>query len=168
MFNIKFYSVFFRVQFMFPETKNTPPPNVLLILEFTLLIIVEIKMEIKYNEFCARTWMYTGELVTHSNLYKGDLNYARDKILKYWNADFYLMDFSTGFRGKATEMLDYTVLDDAALFQEALVFDKKYICTLEEMIELQRRIKCIHRECIDIWCSTGEDDFCNHFNLGEV
>lgn len=151
----------------FLKQKKYPAANVLLILEFTLLITVEIKMQIKYNEFCARTWMYTGELVTHSNLYKGDLNYTRDKLIKYENADFYLMDFNTGFRGKATEMLDYTVLDDAALFQEALVFDKKYICTLEEMIELQRRIKCIHRECIDIWCSTGEVDFCNHFNLGE-
>lgn len=151
----------------FLKQKIPRPRNVLLILEFTLLITVEIKMQIKYNEFCARTWMYTGELVTHCNLYKGDLNYARDKILKYWNADFYLMDFSTGFHGISIEMPDYTVLDDAALFQEALVFDKKYICTLEEMIELQRRIKCIHRECIDIWCSTGEADFWKFFNLGE-
>lgn len=128
---------------------------------------MEMKMQIKYNEFCARTFMYTGEMATHCNLFKGDLNYARDKILKYWNADFYLMDFSTGFHGISIEMQDYTVLDDAALFQEALVFDKKYICTLEEMVEIQRRIKCIHRECIDIWCRTGDVDFCNHFNLGE-
>lgn len=126
-----------------------------------------MKMQIKYNEFCARTFMYTGELVTHCNLYKGDLNYARDKILKYWNADFYLMDFSTGFHGISIEMQDYTLMDDAALFQEALVFDKKYICTLEEMVEIQHRIKCIHKECIDIWCSTGEVDFWKFFNLGE-
>lgn len=153
---------------MFPETKKYPAPaNVLLILEFTLLITVEIIMEIKYKEFCIGTWMYTGELITCCNLYKGDLNYTRGKVIKFWNSQFYLMDLGTGFHGISIEMQDYTVLDDAALFQEALVFDKKYICTLEEMVEIQHRIKCIHKECIDIWCSTGEVDFWKFFNLGE-
>lgn len=139
----------------------------LLILEFTLLIKAEIKMEIKYKDFHIGTWMYTGEFITCCNLYKGDLNYARDKLIKFENSQFYLMDFSTGFRGKATDMLDYTLMDEAALFQEALVFDKKYNCTLEEIVEIQRRIKFIHKDCIDKWCKTGETNFSNYFNLGE-
>ncbi|EHU8781148.1 hypothetical protein N0S44_000383 [Escherichia coli] len=121
----------------------------------------------KYKEFCIKTWMYTGELLTCCNLYKRDVNFTKDKVIKYENSQFYLMDFSTGFHGKSTEMLDYTLMDEAALFQESLVFDKKYICTLEEMIEIQNKIKCVHRECIDKWCKTGETDFSNHFNLGE-
>lgn len=124
-------------------------------------------MEMKYKDFHIGTWMYTGELITCCNLYKGDLNYTRGKVIKFWNSQFYLMDLGTGFSCKATDMLDYTLMDDAALFQESLVFDKKYICTLEEIVEIQRRIKCIHRECIDKWCKTGETNFSNHFNLGE-
>ncbi|WP_210765589.1 hypothetical protein [Escherichia coli] len=121
----------------------------------------------KYKDFHIGTWMYTGEFITCCNLCKRDLNYARDKLIKFENSQFYLMDFSTGFRGKATDMLDYTLMDEAALFQEALVFDKKYNCTLEEIVEIQRRIKFIHKDCIDKWCKTGETNFSNYFNLGE-
>ena len=125
-------------------------------------------MEIKDKEFCIKTWKYTcGELVSHCNLYKGDLNYARDNILKFENSQFYLMDFRYVVHGISIEMLDYTVLDETQLFQESLVFGKKYICTLEEIIEIQNKIKCIHGECIDIWCKTGETNFSNHFNLEE-
>lgn len=85
--------------------------------------------------------MYTGELITCCNLYKGDLNYTRGKVIKFWNSQFYLMDLGTGFSCKETDMLDYTLMDDAALFQESLVFDKKYICTFEEVIAIQNEMK---------------------------
>lgn len=124
-------------------------------------------MKMKYKDFHIGTWMYTGEFITCCNLYKRDLNYSREKVIKFADSQFYFMELSTGIRVKSTVMLDYTVLDEAQLFQESLVFDKKYNCTLEEIVEIQRRIKFIHKDCIDKWCKTGETNFSNYFNLGE-
>lgn len=74
------------------------------------------------------------------NLHKGDLMHSANEYINYMLGKFNFVDYSS-YHHPYTDMPDYTLMDEAELFQEALVFDKKYICTFEEVIAIQRTMK---------------------------
>lgn len=80
-------------------------------------------------------------LEVYCNLNKGDYEHKMDQYIKFNGAYFSFIDYQS--KGTVVEyMKDYTTVQgEDELFQESLIFDKKYLCTLEEVIELQHNMK---------------------------
>ncbi|WAE76966.1 hypothetical protein vBEcoMphAPEC6_00545 [Escherichia phage ph0011] len=90
----------------------------------------------------------------YCNLNKGDYEHKMDQYIKFNGAYFSFIDYQA--KGSVVEnMKDYTTVHgEAEIFQESLIFDKKYLCTLEEVIELQQKMKEYRR----IYTETGSKD----------
>jgi hypothetical protein len=74
------------------------------------------------------------------NLNKGDMMHSNNEYINYISGKFTFVDYSL-LQYPHQDMPDYTLMDTAELFQESLVFDKKYLCTLEEVIAIQNEMK---------------------------
>ncbi|AIT14258.1 hypothetical protein [Escherichia coli] len=74
------------------------------------------------------------------NLNKGDLMHSANEYIHFTDGKFSFIDYSS-LDFPYTDMPDYTLMDAGELFQAALVFDKKYICTFEEVITIQNEMK---------------------------
>ena len=94
-------------------------------MEFDFLISVHT-FKHSYQYFC--------------NLNKGDLMHSANEYIHYTQGKFTFIDYSS-LQYPHQDMPDYTLMDTAELFQESLVFDKKYLCTFEEVIAIQNEMK---------------------------
>ena len=74
------------------------------------------------------------------NLNKGDLMHSANEYIHFTQGKFTFIDYNS-LQYPHQDMPDYTVMDAAELFQESLVFDKKYLCTFEEVITIQNEMK---------------------------
>ncbi|MFD0852093.1 hypothetical protein ACFQ07_07670, partial [Actinomadura adrarensis] len=74
------------------------------------------------------------------NLNKGDLMHSANEYIHYTAGKFTFIDYDS-LQYPHQDMPDFTLMDEAELFQSALVFDKKYLCTLEEVITIQNEMK---------------------------
>lgn len=95
----------------------------------------------------------------YCNLNKGDSEHKMDQYIRYTGTVFVFVDYQA-IGLCVQDMIDYTVLDEAELFQELLVYDKKYLCTLEEIIGIQNKMKEHRRICVEM----GDKNMC-YFNL---
>lgn len=96
-------------------------------------------------------------LEVYCNLNKGDYEHKMDQYIKFNGSYFSFIDYQA--KGTVVEnMKDYTTVHgEAEIFQESLIFDKKYLCTLEEVIELQQKMKEYRRICIE---TDSKDRYC--------
>lgn len=99
------------------------------------------------NDFAIHSFFYK-KVEFYCNLVKGDANHSLDQYIKYTLDGFSFIDY--GYVGGVVNepLLDYTEMDEATLFQESLVFDKKYICTLDEVIGIQNIMKEYSAKCM--------------------
>lgn len=91
-------------------------------------------------EFVISTHSFKLQRQYFCNLNKGDMIHAGNEYLHYSSGKFTFVNYDN-YLNPHEEMLDYTVLPEGELFQQSLVFDKKYICSFEDVCALQKIIK---------------------------
>lgn len=81
----------------------------------------------------------------YCNLIKGDIEHNKSTFIKYKKSTststftFRFVDYDNNQRMQPIQ--DYTVLNEAERFQAALVYEEKYLVTMDEMIAIQQEIK---------------------------
>lgn len=77
------------------------------------------------------------------NVNKNDLQHAMDHFIHYCQGEFKFVDY--GNYGVITnphcDMIDYSVLSEAELFQAEVAYNSEYLLTLDEVVAIQRIMK---------------------------
>lgn len=77
----------------------------------------------------------------YCNVNKNDIKYNLNEFIFYVQGVFKFVDYSKDIQHDRSDMLDYSVLSEAELFQAEVAYNLEYILALHEIAAIQRTIK---------------------------